>query len=102
MNTGLLADPGARARFDYRPAPPELVDRARRLGEVCARHGVALRDAAIQFPLAHPVVVAVIAGVRTIAHLEEYPAAMRRELPADLWAELRHDGLLHPAAPTPG
>jgi D-threo-aldose 1-dehydrogenase len=102
MNTGLLAGPGAGARFDYRPAPPDVVDRARRLGEVCARHGVALRDAAIQFPLAHPAVVSLIAGVRTIEHLEEYPAAMRRELPADLWAELRQEGLLHPAAPTPG
>ena len=101
MNSGLLANPGAGAHFDYRPAPPELVDRARRLGDVCARHGVPLRDAAIQFPLAHPVVVSLIAGVRTIAHLEDYPAAMRREIPAALWAELRDEGLLHPAAPTP-
>ena len=101
MNTGLLAAPGAGAHFDYRPAPPALVERARRLGEVCARHGVPLRDAAIQFPLAHPAVVSLIAGVRTIDHLDEYPAAMRREIPAALWAELRHEGLLHPAAPVP-
>jgi D-threo-aldose 1-dehydrogenase len=101
MNTGLLANPAGAARFDYRPAATELVERARRLAEVCARHGVSLRDAAIQFPLAHPAVVSLIAGVRSIAHLEEYPAAMRRDLPAGLWEELRFEGLLHEAAPIP-
>ena len=41
-----------------RPAPPDVLDRARRLGEVCARHGVPLKAAAVQFPLAHPAAVA--------------------------------------------
>lgn len=101
MNSGLLADPGAGARFNYRAAPPELIERAGRLGAVCARHGVALRAAAIQFPLAHPAVVSLIAGVRTVDHLDEYPAAMRLPIPPDLWAELRHEGLIPPEAPTP-
>jgi D-threo-aldose 1-dehydrogenase len=101
MNSGILADAGAAARFDYRPAPAAIVDRAQRLAAVCARHAVPLRTAAIQFPLAHPAVVSVIAGVRSIAHLDEYPLAMRQPIPADLWAELRSEGLLDPAAPTP-
>lgn len=102
MNSGVLADPGRLARFDYRPAPAAVLDRARRLAAVCARHRVSLRAAAIQFPLAHPAVVSVIAGVRSTAHLDEYPQAMTQSIPTDLWAELRSEGLLHPAAPTPG
>jgi D-threo-aldose 1-dehydrogenase len=61
MNSGLLADPRPGATFDYRPAPTAVVERAVRLRDVCARHGVSLRQAAIQFPLAHPVVVALAA-----------------------------------------
>jgi D-threo-aldose 1-dehydrogenase len=102
MNTGLLVDPKPGARYDYAEAPPEMIDRARRLAAVCERHGVPLRAAAVQFPLAHPVVASVVAGVRSIAHLDDYPALMRVPIPADLWAELHHEGLIRPDAPTPG
>ena len=101
MNTGLLVDPKPGARYDYVEAPPEMIDRARRLAAVCERHGVPLRAAAVQFPLAHPVVASVVAGVRSIAHLDDYPALMRVPIPADLWAELRQEGLIRPDAPTP-
>jgi D-threo-aldose 1-dehydrogenase len=101
MNSGVLADPRPGSRFDYRPATDDVVERARRLGEVCARHDVPLRAAAIQFPLAHPAVRSLIAGVRRIDHLDEYPELMRRPIPADLWAELRAEGLIPPEAPVP-
>ena len=74
MNSGVLADPRPGARFDYDPATPEILDRARRLAETCERMDVPLRAAAIQFPLAHPAVAGLIAGVRRVEHLDEYPA----------------------------
>jgi D-threo-aldose 1-dehydrogenase len=101
MNTGLLVGPRPGARYDYAAAPAELIERADRLATICARHGVALRDAAIQFPLAHPAIVSLVTGVRSIAHLEEYPAALRRSIPADLWAELKAIGLIRADAPVP-
>ena len=101
MNSGILAAPRPGSRFDYRPAPAPVVERARRLEAVCARHGVPLKAAAIQFPLAHPAVVSIMAGVRLVAHLEDYPASLTHPIPADLWAELRFDGLIPPDAPTP-
>lgn len=101
MNTGVLVDPGPGSRFDYGPAPARIIDRARRIGAVCERYGVSRRAAAIQFPLAHPAVTGLIAGVRTAAHLDDYPASLRLAIPADLWAELRAEGLLAPDAPTP-
>jgi hypothetical protein len=39
--------------------------------------------------------------VRRIDHLEEYPALMTEPIPADLWDELRHEGRIAEAAPTP-
>ena len=101
MNSGVLADPRPGAKFDYAPAPPEVIARARALGAACDRHQVALRAAAMQFPLAHPAVAGLIAGVRTVAHLDEYPALLRRPIPSALWEDLRAEGLIHPAAPVP-
>jgi D-threo-aldose 1-dehydrogenase len=101
MNSGILVDPSPEGRFDYAPASPDAVDRARRLAAVCERHGVELRAAAIQFPLAHPAVTSLVAGVRSVEHLDEYPRAMAVDLPAALWAELRAEGLLNPEAPVP-
>jgi D-threo-aldose 1-dehydrogenase len=101
MNSGLLADPRPGATFNYRPAPADLVDRAERLRAVCERHGVPLRAAAIQFPLAHPAVKAIVAGVRTVEHLDDYPRYMAQPLPPELWSDLREEGLIPPEAPTP-
>jgi D-threo-aldose 1-dehydrogenase len=101
MNTGILADPKPGSRFDYGPAPTEVIERARRLGAICERHGVPLRAAAVQFPLAHPAVVGLVVGVRSVEHLDEYPALMRRSIPTELWSELRSAGLIPAAAPTP-
>src|SRR5690606_41375724 len=54
---GILATgavPGAY--FQYAPAPEEIMERVRRIEAVCARHGVRLPTAALQFPLGHPAV----------------------------------------------
>jgi len=101
MNSGVLADPRPGSRFNYQPAPAAVVERARRLAAICERHEVPLRAAAIQFPLAHPAVRSLIAGVRRIDHLDEYPELMRRPIPDDLWAELKAEGLIAPDARVP-
>ena len=101
MNSGVLADPRPGSRFDYAPASDEILERARRLGEVCARHDVPLRAAAMQFPLAHPAVVSLVAGVRTPSHLDDYPAMLARAIPVALWDELRAERLIPADAPVP-
>jgi D-threo-aldose 1-dehydrogenase len=99
LNSGILA---GRDTWDYAPAPEDVRQRARRLGEVCERHGVKLAAAALQFPLAHPAVAAVIPGPRSAEEFAENAALMRTLIPAALWEELRGQGLLHPNAPVPG
>ena len=102
MNSGVLADPRPGATFDYGPAEPPILERARGLAEACARHDVPLRAAAMQFPLAHPAVAGLIAGVRRIEHLDEYPAYLSRPIPRKLWDDLRAHELIVADAPTPG
>ena len=101
MNSGILASAQPHARLDYRPASPVALERAQQLADVCARHGVELKAAAMQFPLGHPAVTALVAGVRSIAHLEDYPEIMRATIPSSVWDELKHEGLITAEAPTP-
>lgn len=101
MNSGVLADPRPGAAFNYAAAPPDVVACAQALRDACARHGVPVKAAAMQFPLAHPAVAGLIAGVRTIPHLDEYAELLRLPIPAALWADLRAAGLVRPDAPAP-
>jgi D-threo-aldose 1-dehydrogenase len=97
-NSGLLA--GGR-NFEYQEAPPEMVAKRDQIAAVCARHGVDLRAAALQFCAAHPVVAAIIPGAKHAAKVRENAQLMNQPIPAALWQELRQQGLLPEAAPTP-
>ncbi|HSA79428.1 MAG TPA: aldo/keto reductase [Geminicoccaceae bacterium] len=101
-NTGILATGAVEgAYFQYAPAPPEIMARVRRIEAVCARHGVRLPTAALQFPLGHPAVATVIPGTRSPDEVEQNLAIFAPDVPADFWAELKHEGLLRANAPTP-
>lgn len=101
FNSGVLADPSDDATFFYSPAPPEIVERARRMQAVCARHGVTLPAAAMQFPLGHDAVESVLVGMRAPHEVAANTAAFAAPVPADLWDELRAEGLLPDGVPTP-
>ena len=102
-NSGILAT-GAMpdARYNYAPAPPDILDRVRRIEAVCAAHGVKLIEAALQFVMGHPAVRTVIPGAVSAAEVEANVALFSRKVPAGLWADLKSAGLLRPDAPTPG
>jgi D-threo-aldose 1-dehydrogenase len=85
FNSGVLSGGGT---YDYGPAPAEVLERAARLRAVCERHGVPLEAAALQFPLRHPAVAAVLVGCRSAAEVEEDVRLFELELPAELWPEL--------------
>lgn len=98
LNSGILA---GRDSWNYAPAPDEVRQRVRRIAEVCDRHGVPLPAAALQFPLAHPAVAATIPGPRLVTELKENIWLLHQPIPAGLWSELKHEGLLHRDAPVP-
>jgi D-threo-aldose 1-dehydrogenase len=97
-NSGLLA--GGR-NFEYQEAPQEMVQKRDRMAEVCSRHGVDLRSAALQFCAAHPVVAAIIPGAKHADKVRENARLMAAAIPPALWDELREEGLLPTGAPTP-
>ena len=119
FNSGILAhpDPGAirnvsreaadmgswkdNVTFNYVPAEQAVIDRAAAIKAVCDRHGVPLVAAAVQFPLHHPAVDTMVIGPRAPEHVAANNEAMRVPIPDDLWAELKHEGLLPEEAPTP-
>jgi D-threo-aldose 1-dehydrogenase len=102
FNSGILATGAVpRARFDYRPALPEILARVARIEAVALRHGVALAAAALQFGLGHDSVASIVPGARSAAEVEANIALMAAPIPAAFWAELKHEGLLSPEAPLP-
>ncbi len=102
FNSGILAQgPVPGATFNYQPADGAAIDRVARLTAVCERHGVPLQAAAIQFPLAHPVVRTVLVGPITAAQARENVRAYEHPIPGELWDELRDEGWIAQGAPTP-
>ena len=103
FNSGLLGRrrPAPDARYNYAAAPPELVQRAVRIAEICERHGSSLPAAALAFPLGHPAVVSVCIGARSPEQVKRNAELLQAHPPADLWTELKTAGLLRLDAPVP-
>ncbi len=102
FNSGILATGAVSgAKYNYEDAPREVLRRVAKMEAVCARHGVSLAAAALQFPLGHPGVAAVIPGAFRPDHVKANVSLFQEEIPADLWAELKAERFLHADAPTP-
>jgi len=100
-NSGILARPIASATYDYRPASATVLRRVEALAAVCARFEVPLQAAALQFPLGHPAVVAVLPGARSPEEVAANQGFARHPIPPELWQALKKQGLLAADAPVP-
>jgi D-threo-aldose 1-dehydrogenase len=101
-NSGILATgPKPGAFYNYDPAPPAILERVERIQRVCRSHGVALAEAALNFPLAHPAVVSVIPGGQRPDEVRRNAANLKVAIPASLWSDLKAEGLLRSDAPVP-
>ncbi|MEM9605237.1 MAG: aldo/keto reductase [Pseudomonadota bacterium] len=98
FNSGILV---GREMWNYDTAPAEVVDKARQLGAVADEFAVPLPAAALQFPLAHPIVTSVIPGARNRAELEQILSWFDTPVPADFWATLIDRGLVDARATMP-
>ena len=101
-NSGILAlgtKTAAPLYYNYEPAPADIIDKVRRIETVCDGHGVPLAAAALQFPLAHPLVASVIPGLDSPERVEQTVALFRHNIPAALWQDLKSQGLLRSDAP---
>ncbi|WP_096786260.1 aldo/keto reductase [Rhodobacter sp. CZR27] len=99
-NSGILATgPRPGAHYDYRPAPPPVLDRVAQIHAICERWGVRMFEAALRFPLCHPAVVSVVPGIQSVTEVMESFIAAGAEMPGGLWADLKEAGLMREDAP---
>ena len=102
LNSGILATgPVPDALYDYAPASPEMIEKTRRIKGLTDRYGTTLIRAALSFPLGHPAITAIIPGFSKAEEFTDNMAGYHKAIPDELWSDLRSEGLLHPAAPSP-
>jgi len=97
-NSGVLA---GKSTFNYGNIPPNVAARVRSLDAVCRDHGAELRQAALQFVAAHPLVVSVIPGAVSAEEVDANVALLQRPISPGLWTDLKSGGFIHPDAPVP-
>lgn len=88
--------------FEYAPASEAILDKVARIKAIAERHGVSMKAAGLQFPLANPAVAAVIPGASRPSRIAEDRAALEERVPTAFWRDLRDAKLVHPDAPLPG
>lgn len=101
FNSGILARGvrnGPPAHYEYGAPPAAVIERVGRIEDICTTFGVRLPAAALQFPVRHPVVEAVIPGIATPEELSAAVALMAHPIPDAFWAALSEAGLVDPRA----
>ena len=101
-NSGILATgavPGAK--YNYTDAPPDILDRVRKIEEICEAHSVQLIAAALQFVLGHPSVKTVVPGAVNPREVKANIDLLNTPIPARFWSDLRSSQLIRSDAPLP-
>ncbi len=89
-NSGLLSRPWPTddVPFNYGPAPAGVLAQARALATTCQEYGTTLPEAAVAFPLRHPAVASVVAGMRNQAQAESSSRYVTAEITEAAWRDL--------------
>ena len=99
-NSGVLAsDLGSDTTYFYDPAPRSIIDRAKKIKEICDIFDVPLKAAAIQFGLLHPSVASTIPGPRNSDEVQDNIEMLNVKIPSELWKELKRQDLIHQSCP---
>ncbi|MHB1134135.1 MAG: aldo/keto reductase [Chloroflexota bacterium] len=84
----LVKGPSADPRYQYHPAPPELLTRARRMEELCYVYGFPLGAVALQFSLSDPRITSTIVGVSRPQRVAQTLSFAQMTLPRALRADI--------------
>lgn len=93
-NSGVLANPNPGATYDYLPASEEIIFHARQVRDALVEYNVPLTSAALQFPLRHPAVTAVLTGSRSAKELRSNIKDFDRAIGDETWKALEDLGLV--------
>ena len=87
--SGILAKgPDAYPRYAYQDAESDVVGRAQQVEAICARHGVPLAAAALQFSLRDPRITSTIVGMSKPQRISKTIALAQHEIGDEVWREL--------------
>jgi D-threo-aldose 1-dehydrogenase len=88
--SGILAKGASKAPlFAYMPADDDIKSRANRIEAICAKHGVPMGAAALQFSMHSPLVASTICGVSSPERVQQTVEWANFEFPKALWDELK-------------
>jgi len=95
FNSGILAsDLKSGAKFNYRDASEEILNKARRVKAVCERFRVPMKAAALQYVFRHPSVATTVPGARMPEEFEENFQLMQYPIPEQLWESMKEEELI--------
>lgn len=104
FNSGILAR-GVRnsppAPYEYGSPSAEVIDRVGRIEDLCLDFGVPIAAAALQFPVRHALVDAVIPGIATTAELQAAQDLIAFPITEDFWNALAFAGLIDARTSSP-
>ena len=102
FNSGILATGAIEgAKYNYSPAPADIMNKVSQIEAVCQEFNVPLPAAALQFVVAHPAIPTFMSGTRNVDQLQQNLEWFSHPIPAEFWAALKQKGLLREDAPTP-
>jgi D-threo-aldose 1-dehydrogenase len=98
FNSGILATPWPEegVPYNYTAASKHTLIAARRLAGICDRFGASLPAAALQFPLRHEKVAAVVTGMRSSTEVQQDVELFFSRIPEDAWTELEQTWVAYP------
>jgi D-threo-aldose 1-dehydrogenase len=97
----LVTGSSGPAHYAYGKAPADVQSRVRGIEAACKAYNVALPAAALQFVLAHPIVVSVIPGAAKPSEVTQNIVNVDAPIPASFWTDLKARNLIDPDSPVP-
>ena len=94
FNSGILASPIEGATYNYEVASPTVLARALEMEKFFNQRGVSLAQAALQFPLRHAAISAILVGCRSVAEVKSNVALFNEKISDEIWEEFETGFLL--------
>ena len=100
--SGILASGAIQgAKYKYADATPQVIQKVRSFESFCDDHQIPLKAAALQFPLGHPLVAAIIPGAFQPEQASENRQLVEFPIPSAFWEDCKSVRLIRIDAPTP-
>lgn len=98
--SGILATGAVKgAYFHHKEASDAILAKVRLIETICAEHTVPIQAAALQFPLLHPSVAAVVVGCASAELMRKNIEYYHLPVPKSLWEALKNENIISRHAP---